>query len=49
MASRTPRKPGISSWITRAVLQELESRGFDAGPLLARHGLTREELLDPDG
>ena len=47
--TRERREPGISSWITRAVLAELECRGVDAGPLLGRHGLSRAELLDPDG
>lgn len=50
MAGRRKKsEPGISSWIPRAVLLELESRGIDAAPLLARHGIAREDLLDPDG
>lgn len=48
-STRSRREPGISSWITRAVLLELESRGLDATPLLARRGLRRVNLLDPDG
>jgi AraC-like DNA-binding protein len=42
------RELGVSAWITRAVLQELESRGIDGDPVLARHGLTRRKLFDPD-
>jgi AraC-like DNA-binding protein len=47
-ASGRSRELGISAWITRAVLQELESRGIEGDPLLARHGLTRKKLVDPD-
>ena len=39
---------GISAWITRAVLQELESRGIDAEPLLSRTRLDRRKLMEPD-
>jgi AraC-like DNA-binding protein len=42
-------EPGISSVITRAVLQELEARGIPADPLLERRGLLRETVLDLDG
>jgi AraC-like DNA-binding protein len=49
MSSRKKRAYGISSWVTYAVLQELEAHGVPAGPLLARHRLKREDLLDPDG
>jgi AraC-like DNA-binding protein len=49
MAPRKKRAYGISSWITRAVLQELEARGVPADVLLKRHGLDRADLLDPDG
>ncbi len=42
------REPGISSFITRAVLQELEGRGLDARPLLARAGLSRAILEEAD-
>jgi AraC-like DNA-binding protein len=41
-------EPGISSYITRAVLQELESRGIPADALLERRGLRRETVLDLD-
>lgn len=46
--ARGRREPGICGWITRAVVLELESRGVDAKPLLAREGLTREALDDSD-
>jgi AraC-like DNA-binding protein len=49
MAPRKKRTYGISSWITRAVLQELEARGVPADALLKRHRLNRSDILDPDG
>ena len=49
MAPRKKRAYGISSWITRAVLQELEAQGVPADELLKRHRLNRSDLLDPDG
>ena len=49
MPPRKKRAFGISSWITRAVLQELEAQGVPADALLKRHRLDRADLLDPDG
>ena len=43
------REPEIRTWEARAVLQELDARAIPADPLLARHGLTRADLADPEG
>jgi hypothetical protein len=49
MSPRKQRAYGISSWITRAVLQELEAGGVPADGLLKRYRLDRSNILDPDG
>ncbi len=46
--STRPREPGISAFITRAILLELEGRGIDATPFLARAGLHRRVVEDVD-
>ncbi len=49
MSPRKKRAYGISSWITRAVLQELEAQGLSADVLLKLQRLKRSDILDPDG
>ena len=49
MAPRKKRAYGISSWLTRAVLHELEGHVVPADALLKRRRLKRADILDPDG